>query len=147
VVIATVASEAPVSGGYNGGAVSAGRNFASSSFSSGSSGSGLNEYVDEALLARVAAVIESDGDGTATNQDNDGAQYVDDSLFARIASSLSGSESGSQRNTQYGAPSQSGGASLGQPEPARRYSTTTFLFSNGSRSNSAKSMSTSVISL
>lgn len=47
-IVCTVAGDAPISGGYSGGggAVSAGRNFASSSFGS-SSGSGINEYVDE----------------------------------------------------------------------------------------------------
>jgi hypothetical protein len=107
--------------------VSAGSNFASSGsgrFSSfGGGGSGINEYVDEALLARVAAVIASNGDGTSSGgQDNEGSRYVDGSILARVASSLEGQ--GSSRSTGgYGVPSASSSSSsgqLGQPVAAQR---------------------------
>jgi len=120
VVIASAYGEAPLSGGYSGGggAVTASRG----SFGGSSGGSGLNEYVDQALLDRVAAVIESNGDGTAQGQDNEGDKYVDASIFSRVAQSLGGN-GGSSRgaSSAYGAPAPSGGdAMLGQPEPAMR---------------------------
>jgi len=121
-VIAVAYGEAPISGGYSGGggSVSAGTRFATGG---GSSGSGLNEYVDQALLNRVAAVLQSNGDGTASQQDNEGSRYVDSSILTRVASSLgdSGSSRSGSSSGGYGAPAPSGGsASLGQPEPAQR---------------------------
>lgn len=127
-LVAAVAAEAPVSGGY-GGAVSAGSNFANSggfsSFGGSSSGgSGINEYVDEALLARVAAVIASNGDGTASGQDNEGSQYVDQTILQRVASSLGSDQGSSSRglSSGYGAPAapSGGSSSLGQPEPGKQ---------------------------
>lgn len=104
-----MAGEAPPHvglGGYSGGGHSSG-------------GSGINEYVDEALLARVGELIARGGDGSGTRQSNEGLN-IDSDILSRVSGSLGDSGSSNGPSPAYGVPSQSGPAMLGNPEPAER---------------------------
>jgi len=69
-----------------------------------------NEYVDDALIARVADVIAKGGDGTAkSGGSSDASQYVDDSIWSKVAEALGDPYSGNGR---------SGSEALGVIEPA-----------------------------
>lgn len=116
-----MAGEAPphvgLSGYSNGGSSGGYSNGGSSGGSSG--GSGINEYVDEALLARVGELIARGGDGSGTPQGNEG-RNIDADILTRVSGSL-GDGASSGPSTAYGPPSRSSGpAMLGQPEPAER---------------------------
>lgn len=121
-IVGVAFCEPPPNVGY--GAPSA-TTFESGGASSGF-GSATNEYVDEALLARVAELYNSGGDGSGGQQDNEASQYVDAALFARVSQAL---DSGSSRSSGNGSPSSSygpparqssGQSTLGAPEPAER---------------------------
>jgi len=120
-VAAVAVAEAPahvgLSGGYSGGG---GSSLGGSSFGGSSGGSGINEYVDEALLARVGDLISRGGDGTGTPQGSEG-RNIDASILSRVSGSLGDSGSSSGPSSSYGPPSRSSGpATLGNPEPAQR---------------------------
>jgi len=69
-----------------------------------------NEYVDDALIARVADVIAKGGDGTAkSGGSSDASQYMDDSIYTRVAEALGAPYAGNGR---------SGADALGVIEPA-----------------------------
>ncbi|ODM92858.1 hypothetical protein Ocin01_13827 [Orchesella cincta] len=95
-VAAVAVGEAPahvgLSGGYSGGGGSSGGS---------SGGSGINEYVDEALLARVSALISSGGDGTGTPQGSEG-RNLDANILARVSGSLGDGGSSSGPSSSYG---------------------------------------------
>jgi len=117
-VATLVAGEAPAHVGLSGG-YSSGGGFARGGGSGGSGGSGLNEYVDEALLARVGDLISRGGDGSGTPQGTEGLR-LDADILTRVSGSIDGGSSSGGPSSGYGPPAQSGSSSLGQPEPAQR---------------------------
>lgn len=111
-VIVVVAGEAPPHVGLSGG-------FSSFGGSNGNGGSGINEYVDEALLARVGELIARGGDGSGTPQGNEGLN-LDSEILTRVSGSLGDGGSSSGPSSSYGPPSRNSQAMLGNPEPAER---------------------------
>jgi len=119
-LIAAVTCEPPVSGGYGVPQPIGGGNH-------GGNGGSSDSGVDDALLARVAQILASGGDGSSRGgQTNDASQYVDESVFSRVAQLLNegGSSGGSSSgpSDSYGAPASrsNGQVQLGQPEVAQR---------------------------